>query len=427
MKTPLFEQAMRKANEANAPHRDRIVETKRRLRSRITDMPERFAAITARVETQIDEIERERRQGIDPVPQVEFGELGSVTAAQRDHIRQRGCLVIRNVFDDGRVAAWNAGLTDYLETNDYLEKLETSGAVDNYFSTLASARPQIYGVYWSRAQMEARTDPAMAQVRAFLNGLWCFDGPDGDVCDPRRDLIYADRVRFREPGDSSLGLSPHVDAGSIDRWIDPAYHGKVYRDVFGGDLARYRPFDAWGRTEIREIPSPAVCRMFRTFQGWTALTTQGPHDGTLQLLPVADAMVWMLLRALQDDVPEDELCGAAACRAMVIVEHYHGLLLRGYGAIPLMQPGDTIFWHPDVLHGVEDAHRGTGYSSVMYIAPAPDCAKNRAYAKLQQPAFEAGRSAPDFAPDDFEVDFAGRFTKADLTPLGLQQMGYTDE
>ena len=271
--------------------------------------------------------------------------------------------------------------------------------------------------------MEARTDPAMARAQTFLNGLWRVQSPNGPVFDPDLNLIYADRVRFREPGDASLGLSAHVDAGSIDRWIDPAYHGTVYRHVFGGDLEKYDPFEAWGRTEIKEIPSPAVCRMFRTFQGWTALTRQGPNDGTLQLLPVADAMPWMLLRALQDDVPEDELCGAAACRAMVIGKQYHQLLLEGYGSIPLMQPGDAIFWHPDVLHGVEDAHRGTGYSSVMYIAPAPDCAKNRKYAEIQKAAFEAGLSAPDFAPDNFEVDFRGRFTPADLSPWDCARWG----
>ena len=65
-------------------------------------------------------------------------------------------------------------------------------------------------------------------------------------------------------------------------------------------------------------------------------------------------MAWMLLRALQDDVPEDELCGAAACRAMLADKDYHGLLMRGYGSIPQMQAGDTVWWHPDVLHGVED-------------------------------------------------------------------------
>jgi hypothetical protein len=414
----------RNANEANAPHRHRIIEAKRKLRAQITDMPRRFAAATARVEAQIEQIVRERASGRMPVPQIEFGDLDRVTEAQKDHIRERGCLVIRNVFDDARVEAWTADLSDYLHTNDYLAKLKQGGAVDDYFSTLASARPQIYGVFWSRPQMEARTDPAMARAQVFLNGLWRTSSPDGPVFDPGLNLVYADRVRFRAPGDASLGLSAHVDAGSIDRWIDPAYQGTVYRHVFGGDLESYDPFAAWGRTDIREIPSPAVCRMFRTFQGWTALTQQGPNDGTLQLLPIADAMPWMLLRALQDDVPEDELCGAAACRAMVIGREYHGLLLQGYGAIPLMQPGDAIFWHPDVLHGVEDAHRGTGYSSVMYIAPAPDCAKNRRYAELQKVAFETGRSAPDFAPDDFEVTFTGRFTYADLGPLGLREMAY---
>ena len=50
----------RKANEANAPHRQRIIEVKRKLRAQIQDMPRRFAAMTARVEAQIEQIVRER-------------------------------------------------------------------------------------------------------------------------------------------------------------------------------------------------------------------------------------------------------------------------------------------------------------------------------------------------------------------------------
>lgn len=390
------------------------------------DLKERFDEATERVVEQVETICAERTRGESPVPQLDYAELENVSPRQLDFIRRRGCLVIRNVFDDQRVSDWNAELRRYIEENDYLEKLAQHGADDDYFGTLASGRPQIYGIYWSRPQMEARTDPRMAATKRFLNRLWRSSGPKEPVFDPDLDLIYADRVRFREPGDASLGLSPHVDAGSIERWIDPAYRDTVYRHVFGGNLADYDPFDAAGRTAVQAIPSPAVCRMFRTFQGWTALTPQGPDDGTLELLPVADAMVWMLLRALMDDVPDDELCGAAACRAMMIVDEYHELLIRGYGPIPQMQPGDTIWWHPDVLHGVEDEHRGGGYSSVMYIAPAPDCAKNRAYAELQREAFEAGLSAPDFAADHFEVDFDGRFKLPDLTPLGRRQMGYRD-
>src|SRR5262245_26939591 len=93
----------RKANEANAPHRQRIIDAKRKLRGQIKDMPKRFAAMTARVEAQIEQLVSERAQGKIPVPQVEFAELDRITEAQKNHIRQRGCLVIRNVFDDHRV------------------------------------------------------------------------------------------------------------------------------------------------------------------------------------------------------------------------------------------------------------------------------------------------------------------------------------
>jgi hypothetical protein len=203
----------RKANEANAPHRQRIIEAKRKLRAQIHDMPSRFAAMTARVEAQIAQIVRERASGITPVPQIEFDQLDRVTDAQRDHIRQRGCLVIRNVFDDARVDAWTADLSEYLEANDYLDKLKKGGAVDDYFSTLASARPQIYGVFWSRAQMEARTDPAMARAHAFLNALWRAASPGGPVFDPDQSLVYADRGFHRSLDRSGVprhGISPRL-------------------------------------------------------------------------------------------------------------------------------------------------------------------------------------------------------------------------
>jgi Protein of unknown function (DUF1479) len=59
----------------------------------------------------------------------------------------------------------------------------------------------------------------------------------------------------------------------------------------------------------------------------------------------------------------------------------------------------------------------------MYISSTPGCAKNTAYLAKQAPAFLSGRTPPDFAPDDFEVDFKGRGTEADLTPLGRSQLG----
>ena len=106
----MLQEARQRANTANEPYRARIVDTKRRLRAQITDMPARFASVTQSVETQIEEIVQERAQGIQPVPDLDFNQLDQVTEEQKHKIRQRGCLVIRNVFEEQRVADWNRQL-----------------------------------------------------------------------------------------------------------------------------------------------------------------------------------------------------------------------------------------------------------------------------------------------------------------------------
>ena len=410
-------------DDPNFPYREQILAAKVSLRQRMPDLKERFAALTRNIEAQVVSIENERAKGVSPIPEVRFDELDSLDAATIARIKQRGVVVVHGVFDKDRIARWNDQLATYITDNHYLEKQQAKRGLDKYFSTLSSSRPQIYGLYWSRPQMEARQSEELATARRWLNRLWTIDQGGKAVFNPDRECTYADRVRQREPGDASLGLSPHVDGGSIERWIDPGYV-KVYGAVFGGDMASYDPFRAAHRTETKEIPSPAVCSMFRTFQAWTALTAQGPGDGTLNVVPIANAMAWMLLRALQDDVAEDDLCGARAGRAMVISEQHHALLTRASCAIPMVEPGGSVWWHPDVIHSVEDRHNGTGYSNVMYIGAAPDCAKNRAYLRLQREAFESGRSSPDFVAEDYEVDFTDRFQPSDLTPLGRRQMGY---
>jgi len=407
----------------NAPYLDAIRAAKRTLRQQIPDYKERFEALTAALKSDIADIQAIRAKGECPVPEIAFDALDQVTEAQRENIKRRGCVVIKGVFPKAQIEAWNSDIAHYLDDVKYLERMEEKRGIDQYFSALASSKPQIYSVYWSKPQMQARQSEALARTRQWLNRLWKYQHDGADVFNPDQELTYVDRVRQRQPGDATLGLSPHCDGGTIERWIDPGYQ-QVYRHIFGGDLSAYDAFDAAYRTVAREIPSPAVCRMFRTFQGWTALTRQGPGDGTLNVLPIANAVPWMLLRALQDDVPEDELCGAQAGRAMLVSEQYHAMLLDGYGPIPQVEAGDTVWWHPDVIHGVEDKHQGTGYSNVIYIGAAPDCDKNRIFSDLQRAAFETGASSPDFAAENYELGFEGRAMLSDLSPLGRRQMGY---
>src|SRR5208282_2864712 len=362
----------------------------------------------------------------DVIPVVQYAHIasGKVPAELTAKVRSRGACAVRGTFSKEIAVGWNDEIGAYVERND-LDAKRANRAEDKYFGTLASAKPQIYGIYWSRPQVEARQSESLTNVRVFLNNLWRAESDGVRYINPNETPAYADRIRRRPPGSASLGLSPHVDGGSVERWLDENFRN-VYRHVFSGNTQRYDAFDAAFRPEVREVPSPAVCSMFRTFQGWTALTRQGKGDGTLQLIPIAESMVYVLLRALQDDVAEDDLCGAQPGRALSVNPQFHSLLIEALSSIPLMQPGDTVFWHSDVVHAVENEHRGSGYSNVMYIASTPGCAKNSAYLPQQAQAFLAGKTPPDFASDDFEVDFVVRGTIADLTELGRSQLGITE-
>ena len=400
--------------------RDEIAAFKRHLAPRRDALKRAFAEVRSHVQRAVDGITAEAAAGRAVIPEIAYQDIrdGKVAEGVRQSIRSSGCAVVRGVFPSSLAREWFAEVGEYLATNRYEEREAEKRGLDQYFSALKAGKPQIFNVYWSRPQVLARQDARLAETRAFLDRLWNYEG----VFDPDRQCTYADRLRRRQPGDTTLGLSPHMDAGTVERWIDPGFQ-KVYERVFAGDWRGYDPFDARHRLDTREIPSPAVCSMFRTYQGWTALTRQGPSDGTLRLIPIAEGISYVLLRALQDDVDETDLCGAAPGRALGVSPEWHPDLVAGLVSIPEVMPGDTVFWHTDVCHAVADAHLGTEHASVIYIGSAPDCPKNRAYLPRQRDAFLEGRSAPDFAPMDFEVDFTGRATAADLTDLGRAQMG----
>jgi hypothetical protein len=400
-----------------------IRELKRKLRRDLPGYSTTFQEVAGQMRAKVAQIVKEREAGQTVIPVLQYEDIAtdSVSADMLSKIKDRGACVVRQTFASDQARAWNEEIARYVEENGLDEKL-AHAAEDKYFGTLASAKPQIYGIYWSRPQIQARQSESLTRVRTFLNRLWLAESEGRRHFDPEQVPVYADRIRRRPPGSASLGLSPHVDGGSVERWLDPNFRN-VYRHVFSGDWRRYNAFDAAWRPEVQEFPSAAVCSMFRTFQGWTALTRQGRGDGTLQLIPIAGSMIYLLLRALQDDVPETALCGAKPGRALSVEPEWHSLLLEGLTSIPLMQPGDTVFWHSDVVHAVENEHKGDGYSNVMYIGATVGCEKNSAYLSKQASAFLSGKTPPDFAPDDFEVDFRGRATEADLTALGRSQLG----
>lgn len=403
---------------------EQITDAKRSLRDELSDPASVFRDVEAHIEDEVETIDAKKTEGGPVIPEVDFEDIAGdqVSDATRRTIKRRGCVIVRGTFPRERAQAWNETLGDYLTRNDYYDT-GSDAPVDDYFSNLDADRPQIFSIYWSKPQVEARQDARMAETQTFLNRLWTHQRNGEIFFDPERQCTYADRIRRREPGDDTLGLSPHTDAGSVERWLDPGYC-KVYRHVFSGDWRTFDLFDGAYRTEVETLSSAAVCSMFRTYQGWTALTPQGPGDGTLQLIPIATGMAYVLLRPLLTDVPNESLCGAEPGSSLPITDQWHAPLMKGLTNIPHMAPGDSVFWHPDVVHAVADEHRGDTYSNVIYIGSAPYCDTNAAYLEDQKEAFLAAKSPPDFASADYETDYDGRASLDDLTDLGKRQMGF---
>jgi len=398
-----------------------IIQEKYNLKNKSTNYKENFSQIEKFITDEIIKIEKLNKNNQNIIPEINFDDLKLNLKDFKLEVKKRGCVVIRDVFNDDLITQMNKDLEQYIEENNYYEDQKKKADIDKYFSDLKSGKPQIFGLYWSKTQVNIRQSIELDVVKKWLNQLWIYRQNNESIFDPERELVYADRVRRREPGDSTLGLSPHCDAGSVERWIDKGYQA-VYEKIFADNFKEYDPFDAAYRNKTKEIESPAVSHVFRTFQGWVALTEQGPGDGTLQLIPIAKSIAYILTRALLDDVDEKDLCSSMPARALSVNSKYHSLLLRGLVSIPKMNPGDTVWWHPDVVHAVEDHHTGKGYSNVVYVGSTPYCEKNLAYAKKQSQKFLEGKSPPDFAAEDYEVTYKNRATITDLTSLGKKQL-----
>ena len=72
---------------------------------------------------------------------------------------RRGCLVVRGHFDREQASAWDQDIVDYVERNRFFENYRGPG--DDFFGSVGS-KPEIYPIYWSPAQMEARQSDRMA-------------------------------------------------------------------------------------------------------------------------------------------------------------------------------------------------------------------------------------------------------------------------
>ncbi len=259
---------------------------------------------------------------------------------QRAAIKRRGCAVIKGHFPREQALAWDTAMLEYLDRNHFDDVYKGPG--DSFFGSLEASRPEIYPIYWSPSQMQARQSDEMAAVQSFLNRLWRFEQNGKRWFDPDVSVIYPDRIRRRPPGTTSKGLGAHTDSGALERWLLPAYQ-QVFANVFNGNIDAYDPWDAAHRTEVEEYTVDNTTKCWCSAPSRAkALSDMIPGQGLLHVVPIPEAMAYVLLRPLLDDVPEDELCGVAPGRVLPISEQWHPLLIKALSSIPALNAGDSV-------------------------------------------------------------------------------------
>ena len=402
-----------------------IREIKAALRARIAasgrTVEEVFTVVEQTIKAEVDEITAARERGDTVWPVIDYTDIaaGTVPAEDLAKLRRRGCLVVRGHFDRDQALAWDRDIVDYVESNRFFENYRGPG--DDFFGSVGS-KPEIYPIYWSPAQMQARQSDRMATVQAFLNSQWKHESDGVQWFDPDRDSLYPDRIRRRPEGADSNGLGTHLDPGTLDLWMTEAYQ-KAFRHLFDGSVEQYDPWDAAHRTAGPQYPGSTMCSAFRTFQGWTALSDMDHDQGVLHTVPIPGAMAYLMLRPLLSDVPEDDMCGVTVNQVFPANEKWHPLLMRALAGIPDVTAGDSVWWHCDMIHSVAPVKNQKGWGNVMYIPAAPWCPRNEKYAVTVREAFATGASPSDFPAEHYERTWPDRFRLEELNPTGRRGLG----
>ncbi|KAL8657444.1 MAG: hypothetical protein Q9226_001916 [Calogaya cf. arnoldii] len=368
-----------------------------------------------------------KTKGSSIVPEINFWDLEDVGKRTkfRDALHQTGVAVIRGVVQEKEALGWKELVKRYIASNP-----GTRGFPPN--------DPAVYELYWSPSQILARAHPNLLRAQSFLMSHWHSAlGSSGtkNLISTSRPVSYADRLRIRQPGDSSFALGPHVDGGSCERWEPSGYGlGGVYNRIFEGNWQEYTPCEMTCRLPVKSdlYNGPGGCSMYRMFQGWVAMSEVEPGHGHLKVCPmIKEATAYMLLRPffapsrtpddLQyldtanwtlEDPMSSSLQGAvpANCQELNAELHPHLGLEDTMVHVPKVRPGDYVAWHCDTIHAVDSIHTGSSDSSVLYIPACPLTKANAEYLVRQRETFAEGTPAPDFPSGEGESQHRGRLT-----------------
>ena len=124
-----------------------IIKEKSILRNKSKNFRENFSKIEKYILSEIIKIEDLKKNNKQIIPEIKFQDLNSNTEEFEREVKQKGCVIIRDVFEDSMMHKMNKDLENYIEENNYYEDQKKKADLDKYFSELKSGKPQIFGLF----------------------------------------------------------------------------------------------------------------------------------------------------------------------------------------------------------------------------------------------------------------------------------------
>lgn len=359
-------------------------------------------------------IEEIKQKGSSIIPEIPFSEIDDISENKRNEILKRGCVIVKLAISAQKAKSLKDDVVNYIAKNPHTKGFPAEKKV-------------VYELYWSKSQVKARSNVNIQKTQLFVNKLWHSDNEARVSLN--HNLVYADRMRIREPGDNMFSLGPHADSGSLERWDDEEY-SKCYQSIFDGNWEEYDAYDATHRVNVdmTKYDSSGTSNVFRSFQGWLALSEIAPMGGTILFAPlIKEVTAYWILRPFFDENDnlkfDSSFPGAHPGTSQEFSAALHpDLQLESLMvSIPKVQPGDMVYWHCDCIHAVDPVHQGVMDSSVFYIPALPLCDINLKYSWLQRESFMRGLAPPDFPGfplGEAETRHLGRASAEDVAEEG---------